>query len=330
MSAAHPADASPVVAAVCPSCGRPAGAPVLDGLIDVENRVPGAYAISRCPGCRLMYLSTKPRVEALASLYDADYHVRADRAGNALLDALFRLRYQRRYRRIRRLLGRTPGSVLEVGCGDGRFLGYLRGELGDGCRLAGVELDPSTIRLPAGSRIRIHEKLESIPDEETFELILLYDVLEHLENPVASLGLLRRRLAPGGLVFLMVPNWDSLWRRVFPRHWGGLQVPRHQTFFDPGTLALAIDRAGLRLRTIARVYDPGDLSVAVCNWLTDRLGLRTLPRKAWFYYPVLLAGAPLVLLQNVVLRESGEIEAVAELAPSGGSFTAGCERRAGE
>jgi SAM-dependent methyltransferase len=301
-----------VVAAACPLCGAAGGGPLAAGLRDVENGVPGSYDISRCRSCGLVYLATVPGGGALSECYDDDYHVRADRMGNPLLRSLFRLRYRLRHRRLRRALGREPAAVLEFGCGDAQFLVYLEERLAGRCRLAGIELEAERIPLPPGSAIGLVRSCEAaLATGDRYDAVVLYDVLEHLPRPVSTLAAIAERLAPGGLLFIAVPSWDSWWRRVFPRHWGGLQIPRHQVFFEPRTLALVLERAGFRIREAHGVFDPGDLSVSVCNWITDRLHLATKPRKAWFYYPVLLLSAPVVLLQNLLGR-SGEMEVVAE------------------
>ena len=300
------------VAVACPLCDAAGGAPLASGLRDVENGVPGAYDIARCRSCGLVYLATVPGGGALSECYDDDYHVRTYRMGNPLLRRLFRLRYRLRHRRLRRALGREPAGVLEFGCGDAQFLVYLEERLGGRCRLAGIELEAERIALPAGSAISLVSSGEAaLATGERFDAVVLYDVLEHLPRPAATLAAIAERLAPGGLLFIAVPSWASWWRRVFPRHWGGLQIPRHQIFFEPRTLALVLEKAGFRIREAHGVFDPGDLSVSVCNWIADRLQLATKPRKAWFYYPVLLLSAPVVLLQNLLGR-SGEMEVVAE------------------
>ncbi len=305
-----------IVRAGCPVCGREDGEQLLGGLRDVEDRVEGSYAVSRCPGCGLVYLSDKPSSDTLAACYDNQYYARDDRMANPLLRALFNYRYRLRHRRLARCLGREPSSVLELGCGDGQFLRYLEGVLGDRCRLCGVDLDVSNIRREEGSRIRyVSGALEEIRLDERFDAILLYNVLEHLERPVQALRSIAGWLEPSGLLFVQVPDWDSQWRKTFPRHWSGLQIPRHQIFFDRATLSAVLDRAGLFVREFQNVLDPGDLSVSLCNWVTDRLGLSTKPRRAWFYYPAVFASMPFVVFQTALMRESGQVEAIARREP---------------
>jgi len=215
------------------------------------------------------------------------------------------------YRR-RRLAAATPGgyrALLEIGCGDGGFLRYLGRTLPSSVKLVGIDLQATN---ESQGRLRlIQGEVEKVSFAESFDVIVLFNVLEHLADPVASLRRIVLNLSPGGMVCGEVPNWGSPWRRLFPRHWQGLQIPRHMTAFEKNTLEKTLQAAGLEVVAIRGVYDPGDLAVTVCNWITDSLRLRTPPRRAWFYLPTVLLSAPIVWLANLLTRTSGCIEFIA-------------------
>ncbi|HOW97524.1 MAG TPA: class I SAM-dependent methyltransferase [Kiritimatiellia bacterium] len=305
-----------IVEGGCPLCGSRNGELRLAGLRDVENRVPGEYAISRCRDCQLHYLSTRPDEASLPGCYDTNYHVRFDRAVSPLMRGLFNARYALRMRRLLRHQGGRPlTSLLEIGCGDGNLLAYLEKAFPAPVELVGVELDARHIRLPEGSRIRLHEAdFDQLDLGRQFDVVVMYHVLEHLVRPVETLRRIRSLLKPGGLLLFQVPNWNTCWRSLFPRHWNGLQIPRHQFFLDPPRLADLCARGGFRLEAMSGLMDPGDFAVSVCNWITERLHLKTLPRRAWFYLPAVILGAGLVAMTNLVTGQSGEMEAIARPA----------------
>jgi SAM-dependent methyltransferase len=295
----------------CPCCDAGEPTHLVTELKDIESGVPGTYDISQCTSCGLIYLSKRPTSASLPACYDEHYHVRCNRNVQRWKSLLFDIRYNLRFRRLTAYLGRKPRKVLEIGCGDAAFLVYLEQVLGRGCQLVGIDLDVDAVELPKDSAIRLCSgAIQELELGEQFELVILYDVLEHLDKPIETLRRIAKLLTPDGLVVAMAPNWDSVWRKVFPRHWGGLQIPRHLLFFEEKTLSVLLDKADFKVRRISRVFDPGDLSVAICNWIVDRFGLKLKPRKAWFYYPILLISAPLVLLQVLVFRQSGAIEVV--------------------
>ena len=107
--------------------------------------------------------------------------------------------------------GREPVSVLDVGCGDGRLLEALRRAF-PSARLAGHELPGETAEATRAKGFQVFtERLEEI--RETFSLVVLLDVLEHLPEPAAVLGGCRALLASGGHLYLHTPRrcvWDSL------------------------------------------------------------------------------------------------------------------------
>jgi hypothetical protein len=100
----------------------------------------------------------------------------------------------------------------------------------------------------------------------------------------------------------LVPDWDSPWRRVFPRHWNGLHIPRHLVFFDEKSLARTLERAGFSVERMLRVYDPGDAAVSASNWISDTFRLKTPSRQAWFYLPINMLLAPFEILRVFVFN----------------------------
>ncbi len=100
--------------------------------------------------------------------------------------------------------------VVDLGCGTGTVLGALR-DLGE---TIGVEID-DTLRAVAVGRgldVRAGALPDRVPVEPgTADVVLLLDVLEHLEDPVAALGTARKLLAPDGMLVITVPAYQWLW-----------------------------------------------------------------------------------------------------------------------
>jgi 2-polyprenyl-3-methyl-5-hydroxy-6-metoxy-1,4-benzoquinol methylase len=102
-------------------------------------------------------------------------------------------------------------AILDVGCGDGLFFDRLA-ELGE---VEGVEPD-GTLVDPKGrwaSRIRVAPFDARFAPGKRYSLILMLDVLEHLDDPAAALRHARTLLEPDGLLLITVPAFRALWTR---------------------------------------------------------------------------------------------------------------------
>ena len=143
----------------------------------------------------------------------------------------------------------TPVSkVLDYGCGDGGYLGWLHGRT---TQLAGFEIDPAQAR-----RVKDRLGVSVFSDFATlksahpdgFDIITMHFVLEHLSDPLGTLDLLTTLLLPGGTIFATVPHLDCWEYRLFKRRWHGLDAPRHLSFPEQEHAESMGRRCGLTTR----------------------------------------------------------------------------------
>jgi SAM-dependent methyltransferase len=202
--------------------------------------------IVACNSCGLVRQETRPR--ATGDLYDAAYYSTDDPKGgysNYFLDASVNERtFRRRMRSIEQRLPRR-GRILDVGCALGDF---VQEAVTAGWDAEGVEISPfaAAQARKRGLKVRVG-KLEDLRlDAEAFDVITLYDTIEHLPDPVATLREVRRLLRPGGFVHIVTPNVGGLQSRVLGRRWYHYKPGEHLFYFAPRTLRATIERAGLR------------------------------------------------------------------------------------
>lgn len=196
----------------CLSCGSTSSKLLLSHLKNIEEGMSGEYTISRCGHCGYIFLSYRP--VSVSECYPKDYLRQAYRYGG-LTKHLFTLRYYLRWLKLRPYLKKSM-RVLEIGCGNALFLSYLEKKMGDGVELLGVDYSTDGIILPTDSKIKLVQgDIQSIWLEGKYDLILMHDVLEHLQNPVYLLRYLRSYLKPDGVIVGSVPNWKSIWMNCF-------------------------------------------------------------------------------------------------------------------
>jgi SAM-dependent methyltransferase len=232
----------------CPVCGAPetidlgppahrrplkvAGVPIDVSDLNLRHR--------RCPTCEYQFVFPRIPQQRLIDCYarSADHWgTGADVAG------------PRSYAHKKELLERfaPQHSALDFGCYDGGFLDFL----GPGWSKAGIEPSSHAAQVARSRGVEIiGTTLDSIDVDKhasKFGAIIIFDVMEHLPDPVADLKKLRELLAPGGIIFIETGNTDAReWQRFGTRHpYAG--IVEHIGFFNRKSIQTAGQLAGLSL-----------------------------------------------------------------------------------
>jgi SAM-dependent methyltransferase len=164
---------------------------------------------------------------------------------------------------------RAGGRLLDVGCGHGLLLDEARRR---GFDAVGLELSRAAARHARGALgldVR-EEPIETFEDAEGFDAVVLADVLEHLDDPVAAVERCARLLRPGGVLCVVTPDPSSLTARLAGRRWWGY-VPAHACLLPRATLRELLTARGLVISTDV----PLVRSFSARRWtngLAERLG----------------------------------------------------------
>lgn len=216
----------------CPVCGAEAA---------LESAF-GDAPLSRCPACRFVFLDLS-EADA-AALYGDEYFAayaggdyRAQEAQRRH-ESLVRLRWMEQW-------VAPPARLFEVGAAAGFFLDEARRR---GFDVSGVELSES---MAAHARDRLALEVGSEPIESVqlpagaFDVVCAWHVVEHLPRPAAVIERLAEALAPGGRLFVEVPNIESALARHAGADWPALDLPHHVGHHGPESMRRLIERAGL-------------------------------------------------------------------------------------
>jgi len=160
-------------------------------------------------------------------------------------DRLSKIR-ARRYLSIIPELFKRP-KILDIGCAEGRLLSSF---LEYGCDCYGVE-HPSYPKQRFLNCDRINYFVGDLetPDLEgrSFNIIILWHVLEHLDNPDAVIKQVYERLAPDGILVVAVPNFSSIESRNFKQSWFHLDIPWHKYHFTKRSLRYLIEKNNFKI-----------------------------------------------------------------------------------
>lgn len=153
----------------------------------------------------------------------------------------------------------SPGAkLLDLGCGAGLF---LKAAEADGWAAEGTEISrqlAAYARDVAGVKVRLGRLEEIRWPPGTFDVVTLFDVLEHLPDPLRTLTEVGRLLKTDGAVLISTPDYDSLSRLFLGKAWAVLSPAEHLSLFTSGTLGALIERAGLSVLAIRNllVFNP--------------------------------------------------------------------------
>jgi SAM-dependent methyltransferase len=261
----------------CPCCACADRTLIYEGLEDLAFRTaPGAWTFWRCEACRCGYLDPRPTLASIGRAYE-NYYTHGGggeapaRAGSKakllvlvrqvaepLAERMFGLSpgLRTRWRRFGQKTRHMPlpsgagARLLDVGCGDGAFLGMAAAL---GFSPVGMDVDEAAVKVAAarGFEVRACSLPGSGLASESFEHVTMNNVLEHLHDPIGAVLEVHRLLSPGGRLWLTQPNLGALGLAEFGPYWRGLEPPRHLTLWETADLTALLRRCGFeRVRAL--------------------------------------------------------------------------------
>jgi SAM-dependent methyltransferase len=228
----------------CPVCGA-GTTPLGEWPSTFSGRV---YRLRRCPACAFSFVEN-PWTD-FATIYSPAYY--DGRGADPHVD--YRFEFERPGDTVRqyewRGLARMVGALvpvtastrwLDYGCGHGGFVRHLRGAGVPGAFGYDTGSMAATAR-DAGLPVLTDAALDEAAG--SFDIVTMIEVIEHVPDPVALLRRVRTLLRPGGLLVLTTGNAAPYRGRM--RAWSYVLPDVHVSFFEPATLARALDLAGFR------------------------------------------------------------------------------------
>jgi 2-polyprenyl-3-methyl-5-hydroxy-6-metoxy-1,4-benzoquinol methylase len=209
------------------------------------KRTHGVYNLLMCPKCRLAKTDPFPKDSFMKELYSSRKY--RDKGSRFIPLAETGIRFFRKFRqkRIERFI--RKGRILDIGCGRGEFLSLLKER---GWEAIGLELNEETAsnaRKAFGLEIRTGSLVDAQFEDNFFDVITLWHVLEHLPDPVQTMDECRRILKPGGLLVIALPHFDSLQARISGKYWFHLDLPYHLFHFMDKNMELFLRKFSLRV-----------------------------------------------------------------------------------
>jgi len=205
----------------------------------------------RCPKCGLIFVELQPKLPELKKIYGQNYfkNINSNSIGyeNYLEDKPNIIKtFEKRFKNIEKLYLKK-GKILDLGCAMGFFLEVAENH---GWTPYGIEISNYAGNI---AKERFRDKIfngtlneVSFPDN-FFDIITMWDYLEHILNPLQELSRIRQFLKKDGLLILSTPDADSLSHKIFKDRWMGYKDQEHLYYFSEKNVRILLEQSGFKV-----------------------------------------------------------------------------------
>lgn len=242
------------------------------------------YQLVRCRQCGLYYSSPRPDLSTLTEAY---LHQ---------TDDIYQAELPGRIKTFRRNLAnladyKKRGNLLDVGAAIGVFLNEAKKKRWS---VAGVEPSLWSVKQAKklfGLKIRQGTDKDLKQFGHRFDVVTLWDVLEHVDNPLATLKRCRQALKPGGILAFSTVDIGSIYARLTGKRWPWL-MKMHIYYFDKTTIKKYLVKAGFQPIVIKKYHHTVSL-----NYLLYKLK----EINIWLYWLTKTVKRTILLNQNIYI-----------------------------
>jgi 2-polyprenyl-3-methyl-5-hydroxy-6-metoxy-1,4-benzoquinol methylase len=198
------------------------------------------YCFCRCSNCSLVFLNSTFSDIEIKEMYSYYSNCRQN------FNSINAVRYKELLRKFGNM--RSNNNILDIGCGIGHFLNVASL---NGWNAYGTEISEQACCIAKQKNKNIYcDELKNIKFQNGyFDVITMFEVLEHVENPSTLLEECQRVLRAGGILYLTTPNYQSLDRLLTGKKWK-IYHPEHLSYFDTKSLYFLLSKTGFKIRSL--------------------------------------------------------------------------------
>jgi SAM-dependent methyltransferase len=242
------------------------------------------FNLVKCKTCGFVLTNPRPENSQLSKYYESSDYISHSNTSSSLFDKVYQisrhLTLSWKISLITKYLRKdsTIPSVLDYGCGTGEFLSVCCYK-----RFATAGVEPSqTARSQAASRTNSDIASDVSQISDTFDVITLWHVLEHIHDLNEKISVLKSLLKKNGTMFIAVPNHNSRDAKYYGHLWAGYDVPRHLWHFNVQSMTLLLKNHGLKVEAVVPMkLDAFYVSMLSEKYKAGKQSLTTMILGAW-------------------------------------------------
>ncbi|MBI2730306.1 MAG: methyltransferase domain-containing protein [Sphingobacteriales bacterium] len=242
----------------CPVCGSPNISLTLKAK---DYTVTGEiFEIWHCFNCTHRFTQDAPAQEVIGRYYQSADYISHSETKKGLINALYHLvrniTLKGKLKLIKNVTAKTKGDILDIGCGTGSFLSVMQQA---GWSVKGLEPDEVARKKGAGLYGLILDPIDQFTElpPQSFDVITMWHVLEHVHELHYYMQHLKSLLKPGGKLLIAVPNYTSKDAAHYKELWAAYDVPRHLYHFSPQSMRYLIEFHGMKIESIKPMWFDG-------------------------------------------------------------------------
>lgn len=208
------------------------------------------YDIHKCTKCGFIFVHPIPTQEILQEYYDTSYESGGYKIYATAQDIRFQIN-EARFKDLSKYF--IKGNILDIGSGAGHFLDVAAK---NGLRTYGVEFSEDGVKKAKINHENIYKGfLEQIGFENSFfDNITIFDVIEHVVDPLGTVREISRIIKNGGILALTTPDISSWHAKLFGKRWGLIIPPEHLSYFSLSVLKTVLEENGFTVLEIRKNY----------------------------------------------------------------------------
>jgi len=214
------------------------------------------YKIWKCKGCGMLSLFPLPELFETKAVYEKEYFAGGSK-GFGYIDynndkEAMRGVFEEYLNRIAKISKPKGEKLLDIGAATGFFLKIARSR---GYEVSGIEISDYAASMGRKDGLNITTgTIQTVPLENNkFDVVTMWDVIEHLHNPKGDLSKINSRLKKGGILAINTPDCGSLYARLLGSKWHLLVPPEHIYYFNKNSLKLILEKTGFEVIGFSKI-----------------------------------------------------------------------------
>ena len=215
------------------------------------------FNISECSSCNFKFTTPSPDSKDIVKYYKSEDYISHSNTQKGILSKLYYIIRRRTIANKLRIINKyvSRGTILDIGCGTGEFLNYCKES---NWQTLGIEPDLDARRQSQEKynlSVNDEDYIKQIP-ENSFDVITLWHVLEHVHELNERVAELKRIIKANGVIIIAVPNHTSYDAKHYKQFWAAYDLPRHLYHFSPTTITRLFNKHGLKkAKTLPMKFD---------------------------------------------------------------------------